>query len=270
MRSLASLFFSIFLYHHILTAQVLKKIYFFPETTFVSPFSADAHSHRMMVENILFTRNVRASLGGMFPIFNVDLFGTAAQAGFGASVHFELHPIGQAQIVSNDYYVDFIVLDVPLNEHFFGRFVSGHTSHHLSDNWYQRLNLTTSLRYSRDYLKLFFIYEKNPNEQFYFGTDYGYVFTIGRRISKPWTFQTGGKIAFGELFQFCTIYGAVDSKIREEADFAATNSLQVGISVPMKNAKILRISVQYRFGLDERGQFSPQHREVSTFGISIE
>lgn len=270
MKYLASLFLSLFLHHHILPAQFLDKIYFFPETTYVSPFSADAHAHRMEVENILLTRNVRASLGGMFPIVNVDLFGTISQASFGASAHFELRPIGQGQMVSNDYYVDFIVLDIPLGKHFFGRFVSGHTSHHLSDNWYQRLNLTTSLRYSRDYLKLFFIYEKNPNEQFYLGTDYGYIFTIGRRFHKPWIFQTGGKIAFGELFQRFTLYGAVDSKIRQEADFAATNTLQLGISLPMQRNRILRISFQYRRGLDERGQFYPQHREMSTIGLSIE
>lgn len=254
----------------LLPAQLLERIHVFPESTFVSAFTADAHAHRMETENIVFTKNVRASMGGIFPIFGVDAFGKTLQLSLGASVHFELRPNGQAHVVSNDYYVDYLMLDIPLQEHYFARFVTGHTSHHLSDNTFERLKLTTAFTYSRDYVKLFAIYEKHLNQQFYIGADYAYIMTIGQRLSKPWIFQAGGKIPMGEYFGFLSLYGAADCTIRQDANFAATNTLQVGVSLPMQRGRIIRFALQYRKGLDERGQFIPQHRELSTIGFSIE
>jgi len=254
----------------ILSAQYLERIHLFPESTFVSPFTADAHAHNMEAENIILTKNVRASMGGIFPIFGIDALGNTLQLSLGASVHFELRPNGQAHVVSNDYYIDYLMLDIPLYEHYFTRIVTGHTSHHLSDNTYERLQLKTAFTYSRDYVKLFAIYEKHLNQQFYIGADYAYIMTIGQRLSKPWILQSGGKVPFGEYFGILTVYAAVDCTIRQDANFAATNTLQFGISLPMQRGRIIRFAVQYRKGLDERGQFIPQHRELSTVGFSIE
>lgn len=249
------------------TAQQNFVIRFFPETTFVSQFTADANAHRLSVENILISKNVKTTLGEMFPVANIDLFGTTMQASIGGSVHFELHPIGQAQIVSNEYYVDFITLDIPTLQNYFLRFVSGHTSHHLSDNWYERLMLTTAVRYSRDYLRLFFIYEQQNELQWYFGVDYAYIATIGQRINKPWVFQAGGRIDVVKLGDEFVMYLAADSKIRHEANFAATNVIQCGITIPIQHEQRLRFAYQFRSGLDERGQFFPQHRTLHTLGF---
>lgn len=241
----------------------------FPDSTFVSPFTADAHAHRTEVENILFSKDIRASMGVMMPIADLVLFDTEMQASLGASVHFELHPVGQAQIVSNDYYVDFLTLDIPVDRHLFARWVIGHTSHHFSDNWYERLNLKTSVRYSRDYLKLFAVYESDRNSQFYLGADYAYTVTISRRIERPWIFQTGGIVPIAFL-KSCVLYGAADSKVHQEADFSATNTLQFGVMFPMQPGKVLRIALQYRSGLDERGQFYPHHRTFTALAIAFE
>lgn len=270
MKQLLIFSFLIFAGNKQLPAQILEHVHFFPESTFVSPFSADAHAHRMETENIVFTKNVRASMGGIFPIFGIDLFGTTMLASLGASVHFELRPMGQAHIVSNDYYVDYLLLDIPVRENYFARFVTGHTSHHLSDNWFERLKMTTAFRYSRDYVKLYAIYEKHVNEQFYLGADYAYIMTIGQRLSKPWIFQAGGKIPLGEYYGFLSLYGAADCTLRQDANYAATNTLQFGVSLPMQRGRIIRFALQYRIGLDERGQFIPQHRELRTVGFSIE
>jgi hypothetical protein len=264
-------FLFIFFITNTVSAQFIDRIHFFPETTYVSPFAADGHAHRVNVENILFTKNVRTTMGGMFPILNIDLFGTTTQASISGSIHFELNPYGQAHVISNDYYVDFVTLDVPLTEQYFVQGVAGHTSHHLSDNWYERLKLTSAIRYSRDYLRLFLIREAGVNDQFYIGADYAYIFTVnGQRINKRWTFQSGGKISLAELNNNIILYGAVDCKVRQEAEFAATNTVQIGISTPMQNGKVLRVSYQFRTGLDERGQFYPNHRMINTVGFAIE
>jgi hypothetical protein len=242
----------------------------FPETTFVSPFTAETHAHRMRAENIALSKNVRASMGDRFPVFGISLFGTEMLASLGGSVHFELRPNGQAHVVSNDYYVDYLILDIRLAESHYARFVTGHTSHHLSDNTFERLQLTTAFTYSRDYVKLFWVYEKNQQSQFYLGGDYAYIMTIGQRLSRPWILQSGGKVPLGEFYGMFTLFAAADCTVRQDAGFAATNTVQLGVSMAMQYGRIIRFALQYRKGLDERGQFIPQHRELSTIGFSVE
>lgn len=257
----------------VLSAQAFRPfewLQVFPESSFVSPFTAETHAHRMRAENIVLTNNVRASMGSIIPVFGIDLFGTDIQASLGASVHFELRPNGQAHVVSNDYYVDYLMLDVPIHQRWFARFITGHTSHHLSDNTFERLQLTQAFTYSRDYVKLFTVYEGGRNEQFYIGADYAYIMTIGYRLSKPWIVQTGGKIPLGTAFGVLSLFAAADVAARQDAGFAATNTLQLGFTLPMQPGRTVRFALQYRKGLDERGQFLPQHRELSTIGFSFE
>lgn len=242
----------------------------FPESTFIAPFTAETHAHRMRAENIVLSNNVRASMGSIIPVFGFALFGTEMQASLGASVHFELRPNGQAHVVSNDYYVDYLMLDIPIYQRWFTRFVTGHTSHHLSDNTFERLQMTAAFTYSRDYVKLFAVYDGGPNAQFYLGADYAYIMTIGYRLSKPWIVQTGGKVPLGSLSGVLSLFAAADCTIRQDAGFAATNTLQLGVTLPMSAGRIIRFALQYRKGLDERGQFLPQHRELSTIGFSFE
>lgn len=242
---------------------------FFPENAYISPFTADAHTHRTEVENILISKDVRASMGIMLPVIDLELFGKEMQASLGASVHFELHPVGQAQIVSNDYYIDFVTLDIPLIDNLFFRSVLGHTSHHFSDNWYERMKLTTSVRYSRDYLKLFAVYQKDRNNQFYLGADYAYTLTIGTRIIKPLILQAGGIVPLKEFAPF-VLYAAADCKVHQEAQFSATTTLQSGVMMPIQTGRVIRLALQYRTGLDERGQFFPQHRSFAAVLISFE
>lgn len=253
----------------VLAAQSVSDITLFPDSSNIRPYTADAHAHRMAVENIILSKDIRASMGTCIPVFEFGVLGTIAQAHLGASVHFELHPVGQAQIVSNDYYIDFLILDVTLTPGNFARFVTGHTSHHLSDNWYERLQLNTSVRYSRDYVKLFYIYDNRSEYLFYLGADYAYNHTIGQKISKPWTFQAGGEIDLVCLYDAIRFYGAADCKIRQESQFAATTTVQIGAKMPMRQFRFIRLAYQYRFGLDERGQFFPQHRSLHTIGLYI-
>lgn len=64
---------------------------------------------------------MRVSMGTFFPLAEITLFGFATQGGIGASVHFEVRPTGQAHIVSDDYFVDYLILDVPIAQKYFVR-----------------------------------------------------------------------------------------------------------------------------------------------------
>ncbi|MBI2428180.1 MAG: DUF1207 domain-containing protein [Ignavibacteriales bacterium] len=260
------IFFSLF---SLCEAQItiFDHVRLFPDTQFVPTFPADGNAHQMRIETIEFTRTMRASMGTLFPLLEFDLFGITAQAGIGASVHFEVRPMGQAHIVSDEYYIDYLILDLPIVQHYFIRFAGGHTSHHLSDNWYERLQLSTAFHYARDYVKLFGVYSDQNGFLLYAGANYGYIVTIKQRVAKPWNFQAGGEAEIVKIFDVLYLFYAFDGKIKQEAGFAATMTHQLGAKFSARNTRNLRIAFQYRHGLDERGQFFPQHRTVSTFGI---
>ncbi len=246
--------------------RILDHIYLFPDTQFVPTFTADATAHQMRIETIEFTRNMRAAMGTTFPLVDIKLSDITTQAGIGASVHFEVRPMGQAHIVSDEYFVDYLILDVSFAHNYFVRFAGGHTSHHLSDNWYERLQLSSAFHFARDYVKLFGVYS-DDGKVFYAGANYGYIVTIKQRIEKPWNFQAGGEAVLVKLFDVLSLFYAFDGKIKQEAGFASTVTHQLGTKFTASNARNLRIAFQYRHGLDERGQFFPQHRTLSTFGI---
>lgn len=266
----------LFIFSHSLCGQFLKAIHLFPDSHYVNTFIADAHAHKMGIETIELTRNLHASFGGSFSVFEFILANVPMQASFGGSVHFDLRPSGQTHIVSSEYYIDYFILDVFIKEKAIGdfsiasRFVSGHTSHHLSDTWIDDEQPPVAIHYARDYVRLFVVCAKQKEAKLYIGADYAYIFTIDRRIQKPWTFQAGGEAAFLSLTEKIVAYAAVDCKIKQEAAFTATTSYQAGIKMPMNHNRTFRIAYQFRHGLDERGQFFPQHRTLSTIGFYIE
>ncbi|MEW5797698.1 MAG: DUF1207 domain-containing protein [Bacteroidota bacterium] len=260
------LFFTLF---SVCTAQIkfFNHVHLFPDTQFVPTFPSDGDAHRMKIETVEFTQTMKVSMGTVFPFAEISLFGITTQAGAGASVHFEVRPMGQAHIVSDEYYIDYLILDFPIAQNFFVRFAGGHTSHHLSDNWYERLQLSSAFHYARDYVKLFGVYSNDGNLLLYAGANYGYIVTIKQRIAKPWNFQAGGEAVLMKVLDFLSLFYAFDGKIKQEAGFAATVTHQLGAKFTAPSARNLRIAFQYRHGLDERGQFFPQHRALSTLGI---
>jgi hypothetical protein len=239
----------------------------FPDTQYVPVFSADGTAHLMSLETLELTRKFKASMGTLFPVADINLFGIVSQLSAGGSVHFEVRHAGQAHIVSDEYYIDYVIIDIPLAQKYFLRIAGGHTSHHLSDNWYEELHLSSAFHYARDYVKLFCVYHAANSLFFYAGVNYGYIVTIKQRITKPWHLQAGGEVCITRMWDVVQLYYAGDVKMRQEADFAATISHQIGFKFTSDNARNLRAAFQLRYGLDERGQFFPQHRMLSTVGI---
>ena len=241
----------------------------FPDRKFVETFSADYYAHQVKVESILFTKNFLSSLGGVFPMVNFHLLGTPAQASVASSVHFEVRPMGQAHVVSTDFYVDYLILDMDLRNDYILRFVTGHTSHHLSDNWYERLQLTQALHYSRDYVELSLIYAVPETISLFAGANYGYIFHLTGKENKKWMFHAGGEKEFGPLFETMVLFAGVDIKLRQEANFASSHAVQFGVKVPMPHHP-MKIAYQFRNGMDERGQFFGEHISRHTIGLYIE
>lgn len=256
------IFFSIVFVCHATVAQ--QHFELLPESKLISELPADPVSHRFKLENILITKNLRSSLGVTIPVVgNKNL-----QLVTGASVQFEVHPNGQAQIVSTEFYVDYFLIDVRWSNFLRTRLGIGHTSHHLSDNWYEKLQRTESVNYSRDYVKGLAVL---ADERWfvYGGFNYGFVFHLENGHSKRWHWQCGGEWMPTTVSESIEIYAAVDVQCFQETDFETMNNYQAGLKFS-KAFRNVRTFYNFRHGIDERGQFFPRHRALHSVGVSVE
>jgi hypothetical protein len=228
---------------------------FFPVTASIPAFSADPTAHRMKIGNIPGSKDMRASLGGVIPV--VETRDRKLQVSTAASVQFGIHPSGQAEIVSMEFYLDYVILDYALAQHVYLRSLLGHTSHHLSDTEFEKRELTDAVNYSRDYTALYGVYS-NDRTLLYGGANFGYVFHLEGKESKRWQLHFGGEQILTK-WKSIHPYIAADSRWFQEASFQFANTYQCGIHVPGNGTRSFRATYQFRHGLDERGQFFPHH-----------
>jgi hypothetical protein len=253
MKSLSIAFF-VFL-PYILHAQVLQKFEFLPRQEIVPLLTADATAHRMGVTSIDLSRRISVSLGNVLPVADFMVENQMFRIGVAGSIHAELAPDDKASLITTDFFVDYLLVDIPLIEDWILRMGVGHSSHHLSDNWFERLGKTSSLVYSRDYWQLFVVRKiLLPNLFLYGGATYTYAFIINNEISRPWMIQCGGEQEFSSFLEHTMVlYGAVDVKVRQEASFATIQSYQVGMKFQNDTYRTVRLAYQFRNGVDERG-----------------
>ena len=253
----------------LLQSQALQKFELFPRQPIAPLFTADATAHRIGVTSINLSRRVSVSLGNLLPVANVTVYGQPLGIAVGGSIHAELEPDEMASLVTTDFFVDYLLVDIPFTPDWILRMGVGHSSHHLSDNWYELLQKTSSLTYSKDYSQLFVV-RKIPayNLFLYGGVTYAYAFIVNTEISPPWLLQCGGEKDLASYFDdMLSLYCAIDIKLRQEASFGATQSYQLGLQFKNNNERNLRLAYQFRSGLDERGQFYNERR--SFHGVSL-
>jgi hypothetical protein len=261
--------FSLFLFS-ISYSQPDLPVQFLPASKFVQVFSADEHAHQMKVQNLLFTKNLICSLGGVFPVADISLFDVKTQISFGATAHLQLQPRGQSNLVNTDFYVDYFIADLHLSKGYFLRLLAGHTSHHLSDQWYDALQMPKAFHYSRDYVELDGIYNLPNNISFLIGGNYGYHFHLLGMEQKRWMFHCGGEKEIIHISESVRCFIAADIKVKQEANFASSNAYQIGIKMPMGTSRLLRFAYEFRHGIDESGQFFLQRVSRHSIGLYIE
>lgn len=164
-----------------LNSQSMRDLVFFPASTKIPVFPADPMAHRMKIGNIPGSKDMRASLGGIIPV--VETQDRKLRLSTAASVQFGIHPSGQAEIVSLEFYLDYIILDYALAQFVYLRTLLGHTSHHLSDTEFEKRQLGQTVNYSRDYTAIYGIYS-NDRTLLYGGANFGYVFHLEGKESK--------------------------------------------------------------------------------------
>ena len=252
-----------------LQSQVLNRFEVLPQQKIVPVFTADATAHRLGVTAMSINRRVSVSLGNIVPIADVEVYGQPLRIGVGASIHAEIEPDKKANLVTTDYIIDYALLDIPFANDWILRTGVGHASHHLSDDWYELLNKTSALKYSKDYVQLFVV-KKIPeyNLFVYGGAIYTYNFIVNHEIHLPWMLQCGGEqVLASYVDNMLALYCALDMKVRQEASFASTQSYQFGVRIQNTTERTLRLAYQFRNGIDERGQFYTGRR--SFHGLSL-
>lgn len=238
-----------------LNSQSLRDLVFFPASTKIPVFPADPTAHRMKIGNIPGSKDMRASLGGIIPV--VETQDRKLRLSTAASVQFGIHPSGQAEIVSLEFYLDYIIVDYALAQYVYLRTLLGHTSHHLSDTEFEKRQLVHTINYSRDYTAIYGIYSTDRTLM-YAGANFGYVFHLEGKETKPWQFHFGGEHTLIKWKSY-RVYAATDSRWFQEAGFQFANTYQFGIRVPGNGIRSFGTAYQFRHGLDERGQFFPHH-----------
>lgn len=241
----------------------------FPEKHLVHEFIADGSAHRFSIAKAFQGSHIHASVGGTLPLLESRILGTRMQLSLGASVSTQLHPQQNIAVISTEFYLDYLLIDIQWTPNLFSRLGMGHTSHHLGDNALTLLQGRMPIDFSRDYIKGFLGY-MDDGTRIYAGADYGYGFVIEHPVSKHWLIQAGLEktmVRFGEGLQ---VFGAIDIKFRQEDAFGSTQRFQTGIEFRNGTERLFRLALTHQTGLEERGQFHGERTIITTLGIVIE
>jgi hypothetical protein len=243
----------------------------FPRERVVPLFSANPTAPQFSAGQTFENRNVSASMGALFPMIDLQWDGFKAQLSVGSSVYAYLNPPEKVNLISTDFYIDFIVIDIPLSNEWALRIAPGHTSHHLSDNAYAQSGLSKPVDYVRDYWEVFGIYRSARLKGFvYGGALYAYTHLIDKETYKPWMLEIGGEFLQTPVIENIVGYAAVDLKFRQEAKFSTTQNYQIGLRFVNSAGFSLRLAYNHRAGVDERGQFIPRHVRWNMLAVYLD
>ena len=269
---LYSWFFSFFLMSSITSAGTTWGwMTLFPRERVVPLFSANPTAPQFSVGQIFENRNVSASMGALFPMIDLQWDGFKAQFSVGSSVYAYLNPPEKVNLISTDFFIDFIVIDIPLSEDWALRIAPGHTSHHLSDNAYAQSGLSKPIDYVRDYWEVFGIYRSAMLKGFiYGGAFYAYTHLIDKETHKPWMLEIGGEFLQTPVIENIVAYAAADLKFRQEAKYSTTQNYQIGLRFLNSSGFSLRLAYNHRAGVDERGQCIPRHARWNMLSVYLD
>jgi hypothetical protein len=237
----------------------------------VSTYTADARSHRLMLQKSTKDLAFFGSMGGYFPTLNAAIWGKTIQFSVGASTHLSLKRyVHHGEVLNVDFFADFLA-DLQMNDNWYLRTGFGHTSQHISDD---AISIGIPVKnYVKDYIQLQTIHKLFKQKMvLYGGLYYLHNFKIGenniaRDLSKKIMLQIGTEVDVYRITPTIVTYVAADVKFRQEFDFANTHALQAGLKINPKQNKTLRLAYNYLGGYEERGFLYNQKNHLHTIGL---
>lgn len=240
-----------------------------PPKHLVHDFVADGAAHRFSACQIFSPREVQVTVGGIIPLVEHILWDMPVQVSLGASIHARLDPGRSIAVLSNEFGIDFFLLDVRLTDNFVVRTGMGHASHHLGDGA-PRDSTVQAIDYSRDDVQLFMIRTFDVfSGQFYAGLRYNYAQVIGQTIHKPLSFQIGMHALPWSFSQGFSAYIGWDVKLRQELSYGTSQWYEAGLQHSSIEGRVIRLGVSYSCGYEERGQFFGKRRREAAIGIAL-
>ncbi len=238
---------------------------------FVPTYTADARSHRLMLQKSIKNSEYYGSMGAYFPMANITLLGKTIQLSAGASTFLTLKRyVQRGEVLNVDFFADFFA-DLEMNKNWYLRTGFGHTSQHLADD-----AITIGIaekNYVKDYIHLQSIHKLLQQKiLLYGGVYYFHNFKIGEaNIARNWSkkilLQLGTEVNIYRISPSLITYLAADVKLRQEFDFGATYAFQAGIKVNPKQLKTIRLAYNYLGGYEERGFLYNQKCNINTLGL---
>ncbi len=242
-----------------------------PQLKVIPVFTADARSHRLQLLKDLNSAGYVGSLGGQFPIVNINALGKTLQFGIAGTVYTTLNRyVGRGRVVNVDYFVD-LLFDLELTQRWKLRGGFGHTSQHLSDDAIE--TGLTARNYVKDYMQLQTVHQLIKNRLLVYGGLYyfhNFKLTnnnLPENLSHKVMIQAGFEADVVKLTKATSFYIGADIKLRQEFDFGNTHSLQAGFKLSGPTQRKLRFAYNYLGGYEERGQFYNTHISLNTVGL---
>lgn len=240
-----------------------------PAGHLVQDFVADGTAHRFSAYQMFSPRAVHVSVGGIFPLVDYMIGNLPIQLSTGASIHARLDPERSIAVLSNEFAVDFFLLDVQLTDDVIVRTGMGHASHHLSDG-VSRDSTVQPVDYSRDDFQLFMIHPVSGfSGQIYAGFRYSYAHVINQPIHKPLSLQFGTHIHPWSFSRGFSVYIGLDVKLRQELSYGTSQRYEFGLQYKSAEGRALRLGLSYSGGFEERGQFFGERRSEAGIGIAL-
>lgn len=236
-------------------------------------YAADARAHRIQLLKPTKGSAYVGSMGGQFPILNLNALGKTLQISTATTTYLTLTRYTQSGKVSNvDFFVDFI-FDLKINPNWYWRAGFGHTSQHIADD--AVLNGLTPINYVKDYSFLHNInYFFNQRIMLYEGFYYWDNFKVGDQIPIDWSgkimLQTGAEAVLLKPNNSHNLFVAVDIKFRQEFDFKTTQNMVLGYRYRSSNLRTFRLAYAFLSGYEERGQYYNQQQNLHTLGAYFE
>ena len=230
----------------------IAVLQYFPEKKVFPLLRADGLAHQFSISRITDNNNWIAAIGGSIPILQLNLHwatiqGSAAVTTFNRIIktpgHITVHTIDYKVDIPVDIRFEDIVLQVGI----------GHISCHFADDAIELLG-QRSIQHVNDYFRIVGAYDVAAiGGRFYAGFNYSYgTQPIQHR---PWLLQIGTDFGNVQLTSDVSAYGAIDLKVRQEAQWGSTRSFQIGFILFPRGRFDLRIAYTLRMGHEERGQF---------------
>ena len=237
----------------------------------VPTFTADARSHRLMLQKSTKELAFFGSMGGYFPMFNATIWGKTIQFSAGASTHLTLKRyVRRGEVLNVDFFADFLA-DLQMNKNWYLRTGFGHTSQHIADD---AIVIGIPVKnYVKDYVQLQTMHKLFKQKMLlYGGFYYLHNFKIGennsaRDLSRKVMLQIGTEVDVYRITSTVVTYVAADVKFRQEFDFATTHALQAGFKIKPKQNKTIRLAYNYLGGYEERGFLYNTKCNLHTIGL---